>query len=230
MIYLLQSGEWMSKERGAVLRTDLPRTSCSYEDLSTLLPDSYIPIGTVEYVRRYCELNQIQLPANISYPTELAKYLKREMYQTTFERAPDHFFVKPISTKVFTGAVKRQLIETVSDSEPVWCSEPIDLTSEYRYYIIDKSVVGYSRYDDSDLEDAEPDIEYVEQMVADYANQPVGYTLDIGMSAGEPVLIEANDGWSLGLYPWGTMQAGRYVELITRRWQQILELNDERTN
>lgn len=223
MIYLLQAGEWMQKERGAVLRTDLPRASCAYEHLETLLPDEYVPIGTVEYVRRYCELNNIQLPSNISYPTELAKYLKREVYQTTFERAPDHFFVKPRRTKVFTGLIKNQLTETVYVSEPVWCSEPVVLTSEYRYYIIEGNVVGYSRYDDSDEDDAEPDIAYVEQMAKDFTLAPVGYTLDIGMVAGEPVLVEVNDGWSLGLYPWGTMQPARYVELITRRWQQILK-------
>jgi len=39
-------------------------------------------------------------------------------------------------------------------------------------------------------------------------------------------LVEVNDGWSLGFYPWGTMSDQKYLDLITLRWKQILEAND----
>ena len=49
MRYLLQSGDWMRKEKSALTRTIIPHTigSSTYEGLSDLKYDDYIPIGTV---------------------------------------------------------------------------------------------------------------------------------------------------------------------------------------
>jgi len=129
--------------------------------------------------------------------------------------------VKPQQTKVFTGAIKERIDETVSNAEPVWVSTPVQFTSEYRFYIIDKRIAGYSRYDPGDDDDIEPDVTVVEQMVAEYAMQPVAYSIDVGIHNGDTILIEVNDGWSLGYYPWGTMTEQRYIELIRKRWQEI---------
>jgi hypothetical protein len=62
-------------------------------------------------------------------------------------------------------------------------------------------------------------------MICDYADQPIGYSIDVGINSdsGETVLIEVNDGWALGLYPWGNMSNESYVDLITKRWKQIIE-------
>jgi hypothetical protein len=63
----------------------------------------------------------------------------------------------------------------------------------------------------------------VKQMIAVYTESPIGYTLDVGPIDNKTILIEVNDGWSLGLYPWGTMTNDKYVELITKRWCEIVK-------
>ena len=220
MRYLLQSGDYMRKEKSAISRTTSPRIACSYDELSELEGADYIPVGTVEYVNEYCRIKNITPPTNISYPVELVKFLNRSVWQSSYSFAKEYEFVKPRNTKVFTGAVKKDIEETVKDDEPVWISDPMTFTAEFRFYIIENHVAGYSRYDDGD-DNIQPDIDTVQQMITEYTESPIGYTLDVGPVDNKTVLIEVNDGWSLGLYPWGTMTTDKYVELITKRWFEI---------
>lgn len=222
MKYLLQQGDYLSKEKRSIINEGLPYTVCAFGKLHTLESKDFVPVGSVEFVRKYCDINLISLPANISYPEELRPYLGRNIRKGFFQEALDTEFVKPVDTKIFTGNIKQQLCESVKNDELVWISDPIQLSLEFRYYLIDTKIVGYSRYDDGDDSDIEPDNSLVEQMVADYISQPVAYTIDVGISEGKTVLIEVNDAWAIGYYPWGTMTVKNYVDLITRRWQQII--------
>jgi len=222
-VYLLQQGDWMRKEKMAVTMPDLPHLLCTYENLFSIPKDDYIPVGTVEYTTKYAELNDIKLPENITYPSTLDYYLKRLIYQDTFKNVQSNLFVKPLTTKTFTGDIKSKLTEYVNPDETVWVSETINLINEYRYYIIDHTIAGYSRYDSTDNEDIIPDPNVIQSMITDYTDQPIGYCIDVGIiDKNETVLVEVNDGWSLGLYPWGNMTREKYVELITRRWKEII--------
>lgn len=224
MRYLLQSGDYMRKEKSAVVRTDLPRVASLYDELSNLEEDDYIPVGTVEFVKEYSRIKNITLPDNISYPIELVNFLNRSIWQSSYAMVKDYQFVKPKNTKVFTGAIKKDITETVDDDEPVWVSDSMIFTAEFRFYIIDKEIVGYSRYDDgNDNDDISPNVNTVKQMVAEYTESPIGYSIDVGIVYDKTVLVEVNDGWSLGLYPWGTMTNDKYVELITKRWCEIIK-------
>lgn len=228
MRYLLQSGDYLRKEKSAVMREDADYFSVSYDDLAALdvaVRNQTVPVGSVEFVTKYAELNGIALPKNISYPTELSGYLGRSIWQSIFARAKPNEFVKPIKTKVFTGAIKHALTETVDDNEPVWISDPVEFLAEYRYYVIRNRIVGYSQYDDGDYA-TPPDIAVVQSMVDKYTSSPVSYTLDVGIVRDQTVLIEVNDAWSIGLYPWGTMTTANYIELITARWQEILGVEE----
>lgn len=230
MIYLLQGDDFLRKEKRAVIKTLLPRVSCFFENLSMLPKDTYCPIGTVEFVKEYCKLNGISLPTNDTYPEELSSFLKRNVWKDNFLNVLDTFFVKPIDTKTFTGAIKSDIEESIQEFEldqTVWVSDPVEFTQEFRFYIIDKEIVGYSRYDSGDSDTIEPNINIVKQMVESYIKQPIGYSIDVGLCNGETILVEVNDGWSLGLYLWGNMTEELYASLVTKRWQQILELNDE---
>ena len=226
MIYLLQPGDYLRKEKAAVRHSDGESIAISFDELSTHAlttmskPNNFVPVGTVEYTEKYCQVANIVLPDNISYPQELRKYLHRIIWQDLFKNVLPTQFVKPIKTKVFTGGIKQHLTELVQEHDTVWVSEPIDFTCEFRYYVIDGAVAGHSQYDDSD-DAVVPDIDIVCSMIADYRSAPVAYAIDVGVSHGRTVLIEVNDGWALGLYPWGTMTNQRYVELITRRWKEI---------
>jgi hypothetical protein len=231
--YFLQRGDVLLKEKFAVKNLNLSSVFCAYDDivdffnkLSILnsIPQNYIPVGSVEFINKYADNFGIDLPENISYPECLQKYLKRDLRKGIFLDANDYEFVKPQSTKIFTGAIKKDLKENVVDCEPVWISEPMSFDAEFRYYVVDGKIVGHSRYDDFE-NDLCADENVVRQMICDYTDQPVGYSIDVGINSdnGETVLIEVNDGWALGLYPWGNMSNESYVDLITKRWKQIIE-------
>lgn len=66
-----------------------------------------------------------------------------------------------------------------------------------------------------------PDIFKVEQMTADYTKAPRAYSIDVAVQkdSGETILIECNDGWSLGNYGLSPKQ---YVRLLTTRWREII--------
>jgi hypothetical protein len=223
MVYLLQKGDVLRREKIAIAMANLPRFHCTLEDIQTLASDprDLVPVGSVEFVTKFCNMKGIAVPENISYPEELRSFLGREIWMDTYGNVDSNLFVKPQQTKVFTGAIKESIDETVSNAEPVWVSTPVQFTSEYRFYIIDKEIAGYSRYDPDDNDDIEPNVNLVEQMVAVYTTQPVAYAIDVGIHNGDTVLIEVNDGWALGYYPWGTMTEQRYIELVHKRWLEI---------
>lgn len=221
-MYLLQFGDYLRKEKSIVLKLGYPFENCAYENLNESIPGYLVPIGTVEFTKRYAELNNIMLPTNITYPIELVSYLNRKIHSGTYESAPLDKFVKPKHTKVFTGAIKNEITETVNNDTPVWISDIINFTSEYRIYVHNKKIVGYSRYDDGDNEDMEPDFNVINKMIEEYTSQPFGYSIDVGISDNKTVLIEVNDGWALGYYPWGNMTEQKYIQLITDRWIEIV--------
>jgi|GEM_PF-1608314 hypothetical protein len=230
------------REKFAIKTLNLPSVFCAYENIfdecNTLnildsIPQNYVPVGSVEFIKKYADIFEIDLPKNISYPECLQKYLKRDLRKGVFSDANNWEFVKPQSTKKFTGAIKADLFseECITSCEPVWISEPMAFEAEFRYYVVDGKIVGHSRYDDFE-NDLCADENVVRQMISDYADQPVGYSIDVGINCdnGETVLIEVNDGWALGLYPWGNMSNESYVDLITKRWKQIISPNRKTFN
>ena len=220
-MYLIQP-DTMKSERRCVQMCQKPYTFSTYEHLSEVVKQDadFIPVGSVEYVNEFAKLSGISIPDNITYPQELLPFLKRNVWRDKFECVNDELFVKPVKTKIFTGGIKKKLTEVVSPEEDVWVSDPLDIEAEFRYYVVNETILGSSRYDDGDNEVA-PDDNVVRQIIKQYRNQPAGYAIDVGIVKGETVLIEINDGWALGYYPWGDCSNASYLELITARWKQI---------
>ena len=229
MKYLLQQENYLRKEKLIALKSDNSCFTVSYDQLESNIKNldgaEYVPIGTVEFVNKYCELQNIKIQYIATYPIELTNYLQRKIRQGSYSGARPNEFVKPIKTKAFTGAIKQELTEEVPDDLPVWISDPVKFSAEFRCYIVDRKLIGHSRYDDGDDEVAF-NVNIVEEMIYNYTSQPAGYSIDIGACDGRTLLVEVNDGWSLGFYPWGTMSDQKYLDLITLRWKQILEAND----
>jgi len=221
MKYLIQP-DTMIKERRCVIACEKPFCTSSYDNLPHILAsnEQYVPIGSVEFVNEFARLKGITIPENITYPQEILHFLKRKVWQDKFSNVDDTLFVKPVKTKIFTGGIKKKLTEIVSSDEDVWVSDPLDIEAEFRYYVMDRKILGSSRYDDKD-NDCFPNEDVVRQIIEQYKNQPAGYAIDIGVVGGETILIEVNDGWALGYYPWGDFTRHQYVDLITARWKQI---------
>ena len=223
MIYLLQSGKIMEEEKRHITSAiKYPYFFLSYDKLKSIEDkENTIPVGSVEFVKKYCLLNDITLPDNISYPSELKEFLNREVWSGTYNEVKMEQFCKPKNTKSFTGGIRADIEEQVKDNEPVWISDKVCFSSEWRFYILNKKILGYSRYDSGDNEQ-QPNVKAVEEMISLYLSSPVGYCLDVGVVDGKTTLVEANDGWSLGYYRWGNMKGEDYIKLITARWLEIV--------
>lgn len=224
MEYLLQTGRVMEEEK-RLITSNIKNTTfhLSYDDLKPVQnSDQVVPVGSVEFITKYCSLNDITLPDNISYPPELTRFLNRNVWSGVYGEVKENQFCKPKNTKSFTGGVRRDIEELVSPEEPVWISDKVSFYAEWRFYILNKKILGYSRYDSGDNE-AQPNVKMVEEMISLYLSSPVGYSIDVGyLVDGKTTLVEVNDGWSLGYYRWGNMKGEDYVKLITERWKEII--------
>ena len=209
----------------------------TFENLRNILEHDYIPVGTVKFCEEVMRIQGIRFPNFSTYPVCLKPYLKRNLAASNvgiIKGSLRPMFVKPIATKLFTGFVwpeegeDMNLLLGLPDSTMLWCSDVVNFVSEWRYYVINGSIVGQGRYDDGMDTTPEPDITVVQKAADDFQNAdaPAGYSLDFGvLDSGETVLVEANDGWALGLYPRGTCSPRDYLRLLDIRWAELRKIN-----
>jgi hypothetical protein len=226
------------------MTADVPIKAVRLEALEdhaeALRQGSTLPIGSVEFVRKAMTLAGIDEPENLSYPEPLRPYLRREVRQRTAGSVLGHWFIKPTTTKKFTGFVfdtlgnpehlcgydraQYNVFLSLPPETSVWVSEPVTWLSEFRYYVVDGEVRGEGRYDDAPDDMPVPDYFQVGEMAAILARSPhapAAFSLDVGvLDSGETALIECNDAWALGYYK-GTLSHKDYIEMLWRRWEQL---------
>lgn len=206
-----------------------------------------LPVGSVEYLREAFKVCGVEEPSPFSYPPELTPFLRRAVELTTLGEALSRghsVFVKPVTTKLFTGFVYQpecnplelEESDAVSLKEatnlgallPVWVSEIEQFVSEYRYYCFKNKVVAGTRYDQRE-EECVPVPHRATVEAAAQAMPAAGpLTLDFGVTLqGETKLIEANDFWAIGLYG-KALPPGQYLEWLTYRWREILGLSSDK--
>lgn len=240
--FLLQSGNILSTEKVACISTVYPYVYCDIRFLSELNVEeskfNYVPVGSVEYVKEYCNHVGLSLPnESITYDYVLDSFIKRKIRFGKLCEALDEEFVKPKSIKIFTGDIKSNLRPLNPETE-VWISESVPFESEFRFYIQDYvnkwEILGWSRYDDSDIVNPSPDLDYVNSICKEIHESlgPSAYSIDIGWRSDiqEYDVVELNDAWSLGLYLNHDSQSQPpsredYANMLISRWAQILFCN-----
>ena len=200
-----------------------------------------LPIGSVEFMRTAMKLTNICEPDNLSYPEALHPFLHRKMQQVPAGSVLGTCFVKPVTTKRFTGFVfdpmqdpsllsahdqeQHQAFLSMNPAEMVWIGEPVVFMSEYRFYITEGRLLGEGRYDDGPEDAPKPDLQQVTQMISTMTQTnkaPAAYSLDIGVLAtGETALVECNDAWAIGYYT-GSVSREDFLEMLWTRWHQLL--------
>lgn len=246
-IFLLQAGGPLPTEKIACSFSCYPVKYCPLEGISKLDPEAsltqFVPVGSVEFVKAYCHFIGITPPEDFSYGMcegQLNQYLMRDIRKGTYSEATLTDFVKPLSIKSFTGAIKGHLENEspncIDNDTSVWISESVPFGAEFRFYIQDLvgggKIQGWSRYDDSNMECPEPDVSLVESIMKvleeDYS-APGAYTIDIGWRPDLECycLVELNDAWSLGLYGSSDRQSNpptrqQYADMLVSRWTQIV--------
>lgn len=155
-----------------------------------------IPIGTVEFVSTYFKtfFNREILPKNI--PNELLRkeFTGRHIINGTERDIKDLKFVKS-NTKIkdFTEICKK------APKGNYQISEIIDIKSEWRVFVFNKTIVGVKNYVGDYF--CIPNKSLVYDMINAYESQPISYTIDVAITEeNETVIIEVHDFFSCGLY------------------------------
>lgn len=253
--FLLQTGtNCLRTEQMACINSEYNWMYCRFEDLKNFAKTQYenrfnfVPLGSVEYTMEYCRVMDLQLPQlSFSYGLgglfEDNKVFKRKIRAGVYSEALPEEFVKPQQTKLFTGGIKSLLEEVEIDpSAPVWISEQVLFSQEYRFYVknyINKSAVtGWARYDDlevpTNIWDNFNQASELVHIVADHFQEVVGpnsFSVDIGWRTDieEFDVVEINDAWALGLYKNRDSPSSPsnedYLDMLITRWTQILFCN-----
>lgn len=262
--FLLQQENIMRKEKDIVTnKYDGVKSYVRLNDLKNIadtLDEKYVvPIGSVEFVREYARLKDIRIPTIETYPKVLESFMYRDVKLTTLDKANKDNFVKPITTKLFTGQIADDVqkayktLNLNAEEVKVYECPPVNFLAEYRFYVSyfyehgyssasrtgywykTPVILGSSSYDDQE-EDFPPDMSAVNSMVETLGKCEYGsIALDVGVLPVvengilqyKTALVEVNDAWSLGYYPWGDMKDTDYLFLIVDRWREIVNVNDK---
>lgn len=203
----------------------------SLSELETVA-ETNIVVGGVGWVKAFLEQREIRLK-DIDYPMQLNMFYGREIWNTTTkellsQKLEKPIFVKPKLGKQFNGFVytsERDLIGriTASQNVEVYCSEVLKIEEEWRCFIKYGEILDIKRY--AGRLGFCYDFELVKQMVEQYSKSPKGYALDIGVTdQGKTVIIEINDGYSLGSYGLDSLL---YAKLLSARWAEITGTEDK---
>lgn len=177
----------------------------------------------------------------LNIPTELWKqrFLRRETIilplgdlKEQMEKLPGWtVFVKPAKVnKAWTAFLAHSATELGfwlhgrPDEELIFVSSEIFIRSEYRCYIQEGKIIGVKHYLGDPL--MFPDAGVITDMVIAYRSCPAAYVIDVGVDVlGRTLLIECNDGWSLGNYG---LDPITYVRFLMARWRELMGIGVSR--
>lgn len=209
--------EWPDMERGAV----------------PVSRDTLV-VGGVGTVRHALGLLGVSLP-NLDYPERLRPYLGRAIDAATLRdvRArfcaddPEPLFAKPRDRhKAFDGYLLRAFRDLIAtahlpDDMAVWTSPVIELASEWRVFVHGGAILGVGHYRGDPF--TPPAGDTVRAALADFApDAPAAYAADFGITPdGRTLLIEVNDGYSLGSKG---LSPVLYARMLQARWLELTAL------
>ena len=194
------------------------------EEFDTRKPEDVVVGGTIMI---WHALNQQGIQAEqYDYPEELSAFRGRRIWTTRLgdirnEKLP--IFIKPVEEKIAPGIVigKWEDLEAeyglLGPQTLLYCSESVDFVSEWRCFLLYGIIIGIQFYYGD--RDAQCDRNTIDAAVRAYPNMPAGCALDFGVTKdGRTLLIEMNDGYSLGAYG---LEPTLYARLLAARWAEL---------
>lgn len=196
-----------------------------------------IVYGAVGIVREALQRAGRPQPPNIDFPTSLAAYCGRSIFETTMgqvhvwqnensARLPVH--IKPRDRhKLFKGTVVAHFadlipLSAIPDDEPLIAQEVVEFVSEWRATVLRDRIVNVAHYKGDPLRF--PDADVVRHAFADFIDRPIACGMDWAVTAdGRTLLVEVNDGFALGNYG---VRGHQYTAVIECRWRQLMGLED----
>jgi len=187
-------------------------------------------IAFIEDTVKYLAKMGIDAKRGLNIPEELYPFAGRQIKVMTMDEfireEPVPVFVKPhTEVKQFPAGVitkmeyKQMFLGEYDKDTLVQTSSLIDIAAEYRGFVLNKELISLNMYM-GDLH-YYPDVSIIEKAIDAFKNQPVGYTIDFCVTRdNRTLLIECNDGWSIGSY--GCLP-NIYVRLLVARWMEMLK-------
>ena len=200
----------------------------TFDDIA--LEENDIVVGGVGFVKRGMQRLGLEAPEIDSIPESIAEFAGRRVWRSTMGDlrkrvdAGETIFAKPCPDrlKAFNGRLYsgfKDLISTahIDDDEPIECSEPLEILSEHRCYVLRRDPIGLRHYAGDAL--VLPDTGVIRTVVENYSDGPMGYAMDFGVTGdGRTIVIEVNDGYAIGAYG---LHPAHYANLIKARWDEI---------
>lgn len=200
------------------------------DELSDISIDDMV-VGGVGRVKYFLEQHGIFVE-DIDYPEQLKNYYGRSIWKSTVNELlvenNTNIFVKPTLGKQFSGFVyktSKDLIGRISPNTNVeiYCSQVLNIKTEWRCFVRYGKILDIRKYR-GDL-GVIYNLNTIYDMIHDYKDAPAGYALDIGVTdKNETVIIEINDGYSLGCYGLDPLL---YAKLLSARWSELTHATDE---
>jgi len=208
-----------------------------FEDIEDVPTSKWnIIVAGIETTNKYLERLGIGPKMSLNIPSCIEKYADRKIMRMTmgeFRNQLDTpysypYFIKPNGkSKEFIGGVIKSEealalhFRNIPDECPILVSEVVDFITEYRCYVCEGELLGIYWY----LGDFRvfPDVKVIDEAIAEYtkAGAPAGYSIDFGVTNdGRTLLVECNDGWSLGNYG---LEPSKYCRLLGRRWHEMMK-------
>lgn len=190
----------------------------------TKVDENTLPIGTVEFLRPAIQKDYTWN----CYPTELKQFMYRDIKTQRKDEIDKtkHQFIKPVTTKLFTGFVLGENYEeelkfnSLPNDTLVYTSDVVDFHTEYRFYINRKRIIGGDWYIAKDDTPMSYNLSILKSMISLYENNNC-YALDVGVFVdGTMCVVEVNDAWAIGLYN-KCLNPEIYLNWLWSRWQQI---------
>ena len=211
----------------------LPQDSLAYE--ACLLRESSLVAGDISFVEGAMELLGIPIPAPKDYPDCLQAFLKRKIWHSTFgalekeleSNGSQPVFAKPSKRrKLFKGSQFQYPsdfveLEHIPRDTPILCSEIVPIISEFRVYVMNSKILAVENYDGDPSDSIDLDVVKTTISTLDAHQQSLAaYAIDFGLlSTGETILVEMNDGYSIGTF-YG-IEAEDYTKFTLCRWQEL---------
>ena len=179
------------------------------------------------------------------YPDSMQRFLGRRVWYDTIdsisaqeEKWNAGYFVKPVRSKAFTGKIISSINDLIGcgnchENYEVLVSEPLNIKAEWRCFILYDEIIDVRpygmmldpkrksflyHYDEKVLQEMLEVFRHME-------NRPAACSMDICVTEeGRTLLVEFNDAYSLGYYGLAPIW---YAKLISARWSQIMEREDE---
>ena len=185
-------------------------------------------IRTVETAMRQIGM---RMPVANNLPDELSNFFGRTVQKTTLGTVRDEWtsgnsnscFLKPLEKNKLFPAIAvfdvddLNTIAGLSDDTRVLVSDYVLFESEWRAFVVQGQIIGLSHYQGDFF--VYPDRRTLNSAIRNFKSAPAGYGIDFGvLSNGDKVLVEANDGYSLGSY---SLNSVDYSRLLEARWMEL---------